>query len=246
MGILDGINIIPGDPNFQKRKDQFIARQNPSKTKQPRKKVVPELQNYPVLEGVQLAVYTDGSVYTLSESYCENNGIDTIHANKTFHGSAFVVWNHITGEILHEFSKGFEYNQGRQAGEVLAIYFALKYLSDNYQNHSTCLFSDSEYALKAIGPTWIKAGWMAKWKENGWKNYEGSPVKYRDHFQAMEQFIESLNYGEAATLDKCVSKINLYHVKGHHEDIRNCYVDELAGKARREYQKETVGPFDKD
>lgn len=223
MGILDSIKVLPEE-----------------KKKKPQKKVkiIPTVQHYPVMDKADLVVYTDGSVYTLSQKYClsSKNIASEKDIGRTFGAYAFAIWNNKTGDLIYEEVNAGE-NWGRQGPELLAMYFALKYLVNNYIGHNIVVFSDSNYVLKSLGATWLDNGWIHTWEDNNWLNYDGNPVKYKDHFKKCGQFLKQFKH-----CDKPYSPsvLNMYWVKGHHEDARNHYVDELAGKARKEYQQRAL------
>lgn len=238
MSALDGINILgkDDDPNAALR-----ASRPPVKPY--RGKVEVAVQNYPVLNNTEIVVYTDGSVYTIQKNYAMNpkNPGGKHDIGRTFGAYAFAVWNQKTGDLLYEEVKAGEW-KGRQVPELLGVHFALKYLHDNYQGHTATLFSDSEYILNSLGCTWYPNGWYYRWDENGWITYDGNPVKYAKHFKAMVGHIKQFNHPDNRAMIHpfTLAPLNLYHVKGHHDDERNHYVDKLAGDRRREYQENVL------
>jgi ribonuclease HI len=239
MGALDGISILGGGKPQREKKTLPNIR-----IPKEREKVVVEVQRYPVLSNAELVVYTDGSVYTLLENYCNNPANDfatMADVGRTFGAYAFAIWNAKTDELIYEEVKAGE-NWGRQGPEVLGVYFALKHLVETYQGHTAVLFSDSRYVLDSAGTTWLDDGWVHTWLKNDFKTLEGNEVKYHKHHKLIHEMVKQFNRPDnfRHIQPKTIAPLTMYHVKGHGADARNDYVDKLAGKARKEFQEDTL------
>ena len=76
------------------------------------------------------------------------------------------------------------------------------------------LYTDSEYVKKAFS-----AGWLDKWKTNGWKTSSRKPVLNRDLWEKLLDLSET-------------HEINWHWVRGHNSNPNNERCDILAVAAR--------------
>ncbi|MBT9558570.1 MAG: ribonuclease HI [Myxococcales bacterium] len=76
------------------------------------------------------------------------------------------------------------------------------------------LTTDSQYLCQAF-----KAGWLTKWKANGWKTSAKEPVKNEDLWRALDQLTE-------------LHDVEWHWVKGHAAHPENEEADRLAVAAR--------------
>jgi len=87
---------------------------------------------------------------------------------------------------------------------------------------SIIIYSDSKYVVQSIGqwaggsPTFIGAGWIAKWRANSWRKADNEDVINRDLWKKI--------------WDACVRhrSVELRHVRGHSGNPLNEEADQLA------------------
>ena len=126
-------------------------------------------------------------------------------------GWAVVVINRSTGDE-EEFSGG-EKNTTNNRMELTAAIEGLKKIS---QGDGAEIFTDSSYLKNAF-----TAGWLTKWKRNGWRTATKNPVLNQDLWVELDKLV-----GER--------KIKFNWVKGHAGNFYNERCDKLA---RDEVQK---------
>lgn len=78
------------------------------------------------------------------------------------------------------------------------------------------LYTDSTYVMNAF-----KQGWLKKWRRNGWRTSDKSPVKNDDLWRQMSALIDEHD-------------VTWHWVKGHAGDPENERADALAVSARLE------------
>lgn len=99
--------------------------------------------------------------------------------------------------VFAEARSNFEYESTNQRGELLALLTALDYVYSARQDAQ--IITDSEYLFNAMTNEWY-----VKWVHNNWKTSLGEPVKNADLWR---EIVHAMN--------KCVTEINFYHIKGH-------------------------------
>ncbi len=108
------------------------------------------------------------------------------------------------GNSYKEISKGFRVTTNNRM-ELLAIIFALEYISLIFYVKDISVFSDSKYVVNSI-----QKGWLDKWIKNDFKN-----IKNKDLWIKIYKFIKTY-------------MINFYWIKGHSDNIYNNRCDFLA------------------
>ena len=93
--------------------------------------------------------------------------------------------------------------------ELLAAIMALKKIKIN---SDVVIYTDSIYVKKGI------TEWLAKWKENGWKNSNKKSVKNKDLWTKLDDLCKK-------------NKVSWKWVKGHSTNKYNNLADELATQA---------------
>lgn len=108
--------------------------------------------------------------------------------------------------------------------ELLALAKAFDMAMDKPWKEMT-LYSDSEYAINAVGH------WYDKWSKNGWRNSKGEPVKEKDSIMATY---------EKCQLVKAKMSFDIKHIKAHVGHLGNETADKLAkkGTTLHQYGKE--------
>ncbi|MCZ7686981.1 MAG: ribonuclease HI [Sandaracinaceae bacterium] len=81
------------------------------------------------------------------------------------------------------------------------------------------LTTDSQYLSEAF-----QAGWLEKWKRNGWRTFNRKPVQNADLWQELVRLAE-------------IHRIDWEWVRGHSNHTENERADELAVRARLELQR---------
>ena len=80
------------------------------------------------------------------------------------------------------------------------------------------LHTDSAYVSRAFND-----GWLANWKQNGWRTSSKKPVKNKDLWEALDAQNERHD-------------VEWVWVKGHADDTMNNYADSLAVTAMEDYK----------
>ncbi len=142
----------------------------------------------------KIIIYTDGA--------CSNNQEDN---NIGGYGAVMLYKNH-KKEVF-----GGEKNTTNNIMEIKAIIEALKLLKT--YSIPVEIYTDSAYIANCI-----KQKWYEKWMKNGWKTANKKPVKNK------ELWIEIIDY-----IDK-IENITFHKVPGHSGVELNEKADELANK----------------
>ncbi|PEN06596.1 ribonuclease HI [Longimonas halophila] len=95
---------------------------------------------------------------------------------------------------------------------------ALKALESLDEPTTVKLHTDSAYVSRAFND-----GWLANWKQNGWRTSSKKPVKNKDLWQALDAQNERHD-------------VKWIWVKGHADNVHNNYVDSLAVTAMEDYK----------
>jgi ribonuclease HI len=95
---------------------------------------------------------------------------------------------------------------------------ALKALESLNEPTTVELHTDSAYVSRAFND-----GWLANWKQNGWRTSSKKPVKNKDLWQALDTQNERHD-------------VKWVWVKGHADNTLNNYVDSLAVTAMEDYK----------
>lgn len=111
-------------------------------------------------------------------------------------------------------SGSFSYTTNNRM-ELLAVIKALSYFKEPKKIK---IYTDSEYVVKGA------TEWLPKWKVNGYKNSEGKPIKNRDLWEELENW---LKFHEVVFI-----KIPAH--KGHPENEK---VDKIAKKEAMKWKK---------
>lgn len=88
-------------------------------------------------------------------------------------------------------------------------------------NNVVYLWTDSQYVQLGL------TKWIHLWKENGWKNASGKPVKNKKLWIKLNSLFINLN--------KMYKSINIQWVEGHNGDIWNEKADKLCNEAMDDY-----------
>ncbi|KAM3932594.1 ribonuclease H1 [Leptodactylus fuscus] len=144
----------------------------------------------------QAVAYTDGC--------CIRNG------RSQAQGGYGVYWG--PNHPLNESGK-LEGRPTNQRAELQAATRAVEQARDNNIT-SVNIHTDSQYTVKGM------TEWMPRWKENGWKTYDGGDVVNKEEFQRLDRACEGLD-------------VTWTHVPGHRGEYGNEMADQLAkGGAR--------------
>ena len=158
-------------------------------------------------------IYTDGST--------KGNGKE-----KNTGGYAFIVTDYF-GDIIDAYAETGIENTTNNRMELTAILAALfmyeKRMRNKDQNAEIQLYSDSEYALKAL------FSWSTGWASNGWKTSKGEDVKNQDliknfYDKQWAPYLKNLVEGKRNSW----SKFSYFHVNGHSTNEYNNIADKLA------------------
>ena len=95
--------------------------------------------------------------------------------------------------------------------ELTAVLRGLQKLTSlHYNSQKILLVADSQYVLNPL-----TQGWLATWRQRGWKKADGRPVANRDLWQQLEQQLQLF------------SKLQFSWTKGHSSNKNNNFVDHL-------------------
>lgn len=163
-------------------------------------------------EEMKYLIYTDGST--------RNNG-----KTNAVGGWAYVILTF--NEQIPEYygrdqNSGAELNTTNQRMELTAAINALKSLNEWHlvrDEDGVVVFSDSAYLINCY-----KQNWWVNWEKNGWKNSKKQPVANKDLWERLIPFFKD-------------ERIKWEKVKGHENDVWNCYVDNLAQNASAKYRR---------
>lgn len=150
--------------------------------------------------------YTDGA--------CSTNG--------SWNGGWAVVRidYHHDGTEIGVIRSGHELNTTNNRMEMIAVIEALKQASKQTINNRTqiIIHTDSAYIVNSF-----EKGWIENWKKNGWRNSKKEPVKNKD------LWLEMLNF-----IDICggLGKVIINKVAGHATNKWNNIADVAAVNAR--------------
>ena len=97
--------------------------------------------------------------------------------------------------------------------ELTAAMEGIKSARTRYPDRPLVVISDSQYVVKGISE------WVFGWRNNGWINSQGQPVKNRDLWVELFALCRAGN-------------ISFQWVKGHNGNELNELADELAGMGR--------------
>lgn len=150
-----------------------------------------------------LRIYTDGS--------CLNNkGSDV---------GGWAVAMALDDDIktLSGFSLKTTNNQMELVAVARAINSVVRMLKKGVSINECLIHSDSAYVVNGV-----ESGWIENWKNNGWKNAKGYPVKNKELWVRIDNGIKIAK--ELGT------NITMIKVKGHAGVPMNELVDELAQK----------------
>lgn len=113
-------------------------------------------------------VYTDGS--------CWRNGMDGACAGIGVFWPKFPEKN---------FSQKLDGKQTSVRAEIYAVITALQQAYEMNIEHLT-IYTDSHFIIQTA------TQWLKKWKDNGWKTYDGSPVKNKDDMLELDMAISRI------------------------------------------------------
>lgn len=128
---------------------------------------------------------------------CRRNG----KPDCTSSGGVFIMGVDDSGEIAGYAVKSvYEYNSTNQRGELNALRKALQVI---YKRQCEAqIITDSEYLFNTMTKHWYK-----NWQHNGWLTRDGSPVKNRDIWQHIAEYVD--------LCERDGIEITFYHIKGH-------------------------------
>ena len=106
--------------------------------------------------------------------------------------------------------KGYEYDTTNNRMELRAVIEALKVSTHVLPNGKFDVYTDSAYITNAIN-----LGYLKKWKFNGWKTVQDTPVKNQDLWIKLDKLMK-------------YHHINLIKVKGHSDNEYNNRCDKMA------------------
>ena len=135
-------------------------------------------------------------------------------------GWAYAMLNAEYGTLTAADS-GSEVGSTNQRMELTAAIKALEYVSPMmgpFEEVEIC--TDSAYLHNCYAQ-----GWYRSWQMNGWKNSKKQPVANQDLWEKLIPYFESAN-------------VKFVKVKGHADNIWNCYVDDLAQTASERARRE--------
>ncbi|MGI6081241.1 MAG: ribonuclease HI [Limnochordia bacterium] len=115
-----------------------------------------------------------------------------------------------------EHTKEIVGNEPRSTNQRMELTAALKALQALKWSCSVRLHSDSAYLINAF-----RQGWLDKWRRNGWRTANGSPVENQDLWKALLDVAEK-------------HSITWIKVTGHADDELNNRCDALARQAAKE------------
>jgi len=105
--------------------------------------------------------------------------------------------------------------------ELMGLLAALRQVK--FSDDPLIIRTDSQYAMKAV------TEWIRGWKDNGWVNSQGAPVKNQELIRLIDFELQK---------HRRVRSVEIKHVKGHAGNTENERADYLAGHARK-YRKWT-------
>ncbi len=151
---------------------------------------------------MKYTLYTDGAT--------TNNGREG-----AFGGWAWALYVDGESEPLKRFNSGRICPATNNICEMTAILEGCKYVESIMEGFDeVTVYSDSAYCINCYKQNWYKA-----WQKNGWKTSAKTPVKNKKKWEELIHYFEHYQF-------------KFEKVKGHSTDKRNCFVDELAVKAK--------------
>ncbi|MBQ7611684.1 MAG: ribonuclease HI [Spirochaetaceae bacterium] len=124
------------------------------------------------------------------------------------------AWVLVQNELVVQEKSGFELDTTNNRMELLAVIFGLKYLN-NIGEREVLVYTDSIYVKQGI------TDWIKKWKLNGWKTANKSPVKNRELWEELDTLQSQF-------------QIEWKWVKGHAHNQFNNRCDALAVQAYKQ------------
>lgn len=155
---------------------------------------------------IQLNIYTDGAY----SSKTQIGGWAMVSVYDTY------ATDHNPLELNTSYN-GWEPNTTNNRMELKAVYEALQFL--NTYKHlplTVTIYTDSAYISNAF-----RDGWYIKWRQNGWKTSNRTPVLNKDLWEDILSLYEQLPFD-----------IKIEKVQGHSNNIYNILADKLAVEAR--------------
>ena len=123
-------------------------------------------------------------------------------------------WVLVQNELVVQEKSGFELDTTNNRMELLAVIFGLKYLN-SIGEREVLVYTDSIYVKQGI------TDWIKKWKLNGWKTANKSPVKNRELWEELDTLQSQF-------------QIEWKWVKGHAHNQFNNRCDALAVQAYKQ------------
>ena len=124
------------------------------------------------------------------------------------------AWVLVQNELVVQEKSGFELDTTNNRMELLAVIFGLKYLN-SIGEREVLVYTDSIYVKQGI------TDWIKKWKLNGWKTANKSPVKNRELWEELDTLQSQF-------------QIEWKWVKGHAHNQFNNRCDALAVQAYKQ------------
>ncbi|XP_066445346.1 ribonuclease H1-like [Eleutherodactylus coqui] len=106
--------------------------------------------------------------------------------------------------------------EGRSTNQRAEIEAASKAVEQARANNipRVRIHTDSEYTVRGM------TEWMPRWKENGWKTYDGGDVVNKSAFQKLDRLCDGMD-------------VEFKHVPGHSGNMGNEMADQLARSGAR-------------
>ncbi len=129
----------------------------------------------------------------------------------------------VYGSHRKEFVRGYRWTTNNRM-EIMAVIMGLEAL--RYPCVAT-IHSDSKYLVRAC-----TAGWLKRWKSNGWRTIKRTEVKNVDLWQRLDELLS-------------IHELHFQWVKGHNGHPENARCDKLAVKAAKRKRLEIDSGFEK-
>lgn len=125
-------------------------------------------------------------------------------------GGYGVVFFNENNELIYAYQEQID-NTTNNKMELMAILHTIEIADRCFPDEDMLIYSDSAYCVNSINT------WAANWSKNGWINSKKEPVKNQDLIKIIYNYFTKKN-----------CKSQLFHLKGHANNIGNELADALA------------------
>ena len=148
---------------------------------------------------------------------------DGAHSSATDCGGWAIIITNAQDEPIAKASN-YEMHTTNNRMELTAVLNALRCAITNYITEQINIHTDSAYIANAF-----KDKWYIKWRNNGWRTANKTPVLNQDLWEQIIPIVENSN-----------GRITIHKISGHNGNKWNEYADTLAVAAREEGAKSYV------